>query len=149
MIIFRAFGFPLFPLYFYTIMTFAYRLKLYGFGFIIGLFILAIILKGKQCSGPSVLKIQELYTQRIVLSDKAKCQLNCLGMNETSFVQALYKCRVNYDKTEVHATPCGKYFVEGINKDSLGFTAFILDCDSLSKVEELNILKPSVSCDCK
>ncbi len=130
-------------------MTFAHRLKLYGFGFLIGVLILSIILKGKKCSSPNQLKMEELKLQYMVFSDKAKCQLTCLGLTEQAFKTELNKCRVNYDMTDIQAKPCGKYFVEGIKKQELKFSVLFEDCDTLSKVIELNISNKDQACDCK
>ena len=130
-------------------MTFAHRLRLYGFGFLIGLLILSIILKGKKCSSPHELKMEELKLQHMVFSEKAKCQLNCLGLSEQTFKTELNKCKVNYDLTDIQARPCGKYFVEAIKKQDLKFTVLFEDCDTLSKVVEVNLLDKQQACDCK
>lgn len=128
-------------------MTFSYRVKLYLFGFGIGLVILAVILKGKKCSGVNEMKLIEITDQVMMLSDKAKCQLNCVGIASDSlrtFVQGKY--RINYDKSEVHTVPCGKYFIEGLKPD-VPFTFVISDCDTISRIEEFVLRTPCASCD--
>ena len=65
-------------------MTFNYRIKLYLFGFLLGLLILAIILKGKKCSSVNEMKLIEITDQSIQLSNKAKCQLAYLKINQDS-----------------------------------------------------------------
>ena len=129
-------------------MKFAQRLKLYGFGFLLGLLILAIILKGKQCDSPADIKLQELANQRMEISALALCKLKCLGIDEKKIkTELLSKARVNYKMSEVQAVPYGKYFVEGTKKSNLGFTVVIRDCDTLSKIDDINLL--SKVCDCK
>ncbi len=127
-------------------MTFAHRLKLYAFGFIMGLFILGLILKGKQCSGPNEIKMDELRLQKTEWTEKARCQLSCLGLSDKVFKTELSKCRINYDKSEVRAKPFGIYFIEGRSPQSVGFTAVIEDCDSLSKIKEITVLNKTCNC---
>lgn len=128
-------------------MTFGYRIKLYVFGFLLGLVILAIILKGKKCSGVAEIKLAELTDQTTWYSEKALCQLKCLNISTDSLDKLLLdKFRVNYDRSEVHAVPCGKYFVEPNKKNEYPFTLTILDCDTVSKIEKLD-LKSDCNCD--
>ena len=50
-------------------MTFIRRLKLFGFGFVLGLILVYFIFGQRRCTGNSVLKIQELNFQTYVYSD--------------------------------------------------------------------------------
>lgn len=128
-------------------MDFKRRVKLYIFGFLIGLLILAFILKGKKCSSVNEIKLEELSAQTILLSDKANCQLKCLNISLDSLKKILpVKFRINYDRSEVHAIPCGKYFVEGNKPNEFPFTLVINDCDTVSKIEQFNI-KTTCACD--
>jgi len=120
-------------------MTFSYRIKLYLFGFLLGLLALMFILKGKKCSGVNEMKLIEITDQTMVLSAKVKCQLNFLNIHPDSlriFLQAKY--RINYDKSEVHSAPCGKYFIEGLKTD-VPFSLVMNDCDTISRIDELQL----------
>ena len=128
-------------------MTFSYRIKLYLFGFLIGLLILGIILKGKKCSNVNEMKLIEITDQQIYLSDKASCQLRFLNIEKDSLRMYLQSnFRINYDKSEVRAIPCGKLFVEG-KKNNMPFSAVILDCDTISKIEEFQLVNACPQCD--
>src|SRR5687767_7348245 len=128
-------------------MDFKRRVKLYIFGFLMGLLILMIILKGKKCSSVNEIKLEELTAQTVYLSDKAKCQLKCLNISLDSLKTLLpAKFRVNYDRSEVHAIPCGKYFVEPNKPSEFPYTIVINDCDTVSKIEQLD-LKTTCACD--
>lgn len=130
-------------------MTFAQRLKFYLIGFGIGLCILVVILGKKGgCAGGSLSerKMSELLTQTWKLNEPARCKLNCLGLkNDTLFKAALKTCRVNYDKSEPRAEPCGKYVLE-TPPGPLSFTMLVQDCKTVSEVLDMSTQKP---CDCK
>jgi hypothetical protein len=128
-------------------MTFSYRVKLYIFGFLIGLVALMFILKGKKCSGVSEMKLQELVDQTTYYSERAKCQLKCLNIPLDSVRFWLpAKFTINYDRSEVRDIPCGKYLVEPRKKEDFPFTLVILDCDTTSRIEKLD-MKADCKCD--
>jgi len=128
-------------------MDFKRRLKLYLFGFLIGLLALMFILKGKKCSNVNEMKLIEITDQSMMLSEKAKCQLKSLNIPQDSlrpYLQA--KFRINYDRSEVRAIPCGKLFVEGIKSDA-PFSLVIQDCDTISTIKEFVLKVPCPACD--
>jgi hypothetical protein len=128
--------------------SFGYRLRFYGFGFLIGLLLLAVILRGKKCSGPSELKTEELYSQHIVFDSTVTCQKNCLGLTDANIKATLMKCHVNLDMSEVHAIPYGKYFLQGKSKTEVPYTFVIQDADTISKIIRID-LPAGTKCDCK
>jgi phage FluMu protein Com len=128
-------------------MDFSYRIKLYVFGFLLGLLILGIILKGKKCSSVNEMKLIEITDQQIYLSNKAQCQLNFLSIHKDSLRMYLQSnFRINYDKSEVRAIPCGKLFIEG-TKNNMPFNVVMLDCDTISRIEEFQLATPCPQCD--
>jgi hypothetical protein len=107
------------------------------------------ILKGKKCSGVSEMKLQELVDQKTYYSEKALCQMKCLNISTDSMMKLLpEKFRVNYDRSEVHAVPCGKYYVEPNKKESFPFTLVILDCDTTSRIEQLVPIATGIKAGC-
>jgi hypothetical protein len=128
--------------------SFAYRLKFYGFGFVIGLFILAVVLRGKKCSGPSGMKTEELYSQYIMFDERAACAKECLKLNDSTIKSVLMKCHVNLDMSDVHAVPYGQYFMEGNNKAEVPYSFVIEDRDTTSAIIRIN-LPPTQRCACK
>lgn len=129
-------------------MDFKRRVKLYIFGFLMGLLILMIILKGKKCSSVKEIKLEQLTSQFMFFSDKASCQLKCLNISEDSLKKLLLaKFYINYDRSEVHAVPCGKYFVEPTKPGEYPFSVVINDCDTISTVEQLDLKANCRSCD--
>lgn len=128
-------------------MDFKRRVKLYVFGFLMGLLILMIILKGKKCSSVQEIKVEQLSSQTIMLSDKAACQLKCLNLNIDSLRRILpAKFHVNYDRSEVHAIPFGKFFIESNKPNEYPFTVVITDSDTISKIQQFD-MKTTCPCD--
>lgn len=128
-------------------MPFKTRLKFYGFGFIIGLTILISILNKKGCVGLNERKAQELALQVWKISDAQRCKLNCLGLTtDTLFMKAVRDCYVNYDKSEVHAEPCGTYVLESGKGAVTSFTLLVADCKNTSELQDIVTQK---ACNCK
>ena len=130
-------------------MTFKQRLKFYLFGFVLGLGILIIILNKKGgCTGGSLSerKMSELLMQTWNINDKMRCRLTCVGLaSDTLFFTALKTCRVNYEKSDPRAEPCGTYIIES-PAGPLSFTLLVSDCKTVSEIVDMTTAK---SCDCK
>jgi hypothetical protein len=125
------------------------RFKFFGFGFVIGMIILIYIIGKKGCRSVNHMKVDELVSQYTAWSPKAKCKRDALGLdNDTAYFKTMARYRVNYAKSDVHAEPCGIYRLEHLNKDSAKFEITICDCDTTSKIDDIDIFgKYKVNCD--
>ena len=95
------------------------------------------------------MKVDELISQYTIWSPIAKCKRNLLGLeNDSVYFKTMTKLRVNYSNTDVRAMPCGIYKLEPINRDSVGFELTILDCDTISKIDDILIYDNSLNCRC-
>ncbi len=125
------------------------RFKFYGFGFGLGIMIIYAMFGTRSCITPNEHKMQELVFQHIELSEKAKCKLNCLKINEYLLKIQLRHFEVNYDLTSVHKEPCGEYFIqpkkEFENLHNYKFVA--LDCDTITKINDITIVN-NTTCTC-
>ena len=132
-------------------MTFLQRLKFYGFGFGIGCLIVWAMVGNRSCVTSNEMKMQELVFQRFEFSEKALCKLRCLKQNEQLFKIEMRHFEVNYDLTNVHADPCGQYFIQAKEefKDQYKYNFVINDCDTISKIFDIDISKTGKACDCK
>lgn len=130
-------------------MDFLRRIKLFGFGFVIGMIILLYILGKRGCRSVNHMKVDELISQYTVWSPKADCKRKALGLTvDTIFYKVMSRYRVNYEKSNVRAEPCGIYRLEPMNRDSAKFELTICDCDTISKVDDISIFNQySVNCD--
>ena len=128
-------------------MPFKQRLKFYGIGFILGLTILITILNRRGCAGLNERKAQELALQTWKISDVNRCKLNCLGLTtDTLFIKAVRDCYVDYNKSDVHADPCGLYVLQSAKTAVTSFTLLVADCGTVSEIQDIQTGKP---CDCK
>ena len=95
------------------------------------------------------MKVDELISQYTVWSPKADCKRKALGLTvDTIFYKVMSRYRVNYEKSNVRAEPCGIYRLEPMNRDSAKFELTICDCDTISKVDDISIFNQySVNCD--
>ena len=125
------------------------RFKFYGFGFGMGIMIIYAMFGTRSCITPNEHKMQELVFQHFELSEKAKCKLTCLKINEYLLKMQLRHFEVNYDLTSVHKEPCGEYFIQPKKEfESLHNFKFVaLDCDTITKINDINIVG-SNTCSC-
>jgi hypothetical protein len=131
-------------------MTFAQRLKFYGIGFGIGLLMVFMIFGNRSCVSVNEQKMAELVAyQQIQISEKAQCKLKCLKSNDFILKLMLRNFEVNYDISNVHAQPCGQYFVKPKEGFKYDFDLVIQDCDTISKILDINITNPQVNCNCQ
>lgn len=132
-------------------MTFAQRLKFYGVGFLMGCLIVYAMVGNRSCVSSNEMKMQELVFQHFELSEKAQCKLKCLVYNEQLLKIEMRNFEVNYDLTNVHADPCGQYFIQPKKgfENKYKFNFVINDCDSVSKILDIDISKTGKNCDCK
>jgi hypothetical protein len=131
-------------------MTFWRRLKLYGFGFAIGMMIVYAMFGTRSCVSPNEQKMQELVYQQFKLSDKAECKLKCLMKNALLLKIELRHFEVNYDASAIHKKPCGEYFIEP-KKEFAGkynYNLIIHDCDTISRIDDINITQTN-TCSCQ
>lgn len=126
------------------------RLKFYGFGFALGLLAVSVIFKGKGCKMPGSVKLEELAHQRLELTQHGECRMKCRNITLDEIKQVLASGKVNYDKSNVHDTPCGTYAVEGNTADGQHVRIVIADCDTISRVvTAIDLKMENDSCDCK
>ncbi len=132
-------------------MTFWRRLKLYGFGFAIGLVIVYAMFGNRSCATPGEIKMRELAFQYHSLSDKAKCKLRCLKINEQLLKIQLRHFEIDYGKSNVQQQPCGMYFVKEQQEHAgkYGYDLVMYDCDTITRIDDIHIIKSIETCTCQ
>jgi hypothetical protein len=94
---------------------------------------------------PNARTVKHLRNQNFSISDKAMCQLTCLGLNVSSF-EKVFKdgdLEVDFSSSDVDGM-CRTYTIE---VEDQSYTSFRLDdCDSLSNVLSLHVIG-CTSCD--
>ena len=92
---------------------------------------------------PNARTVKHLRVQELQFSEKAKCQLNCLGLTESSF-ERIFKdsdLDVDFGASDVKGQ-CRTYLIEVEDAKFSNFN--VDDCDSLSTI--LNV--EALNCDC-
>jgi len=118
------------------------RLRYYGFGLLLGVLAVSVLYKGKGCQLPGSAKMEELQ--------HGECRMACRGISLDEIKALMKSGKVNYDKSEVRAEPCGKYAVEGTTADGQSIRVIIADCDTISKVvTAIDLKMENDTCDCK
>lgn len=126
------------------------RFKFYGFGFALGLLAVSFIYKGKGCKMPGSAKLEELNYQQLNYTQHGECRMKCRNITEAELKHVLKSGKINYDKSEVHDTPCPTYAVEGKTASGKQLRIVIADCDTLSRVvTAIDLKQETDTCDCK
>jgi hypothetical protein len=128
------------------------RLRFYGFGFLLGCLLVSFLFKGRGCQMPGSAKLEELSYQHLEYTKHGECRMKCRNISEDEIKSVLKSGKINYDKSNVHDTPCGTYAVEGNTADGQKVRIVIADCDTISRVVtaiDLNHESDPDSCDCK
>jgi hypothetical protein len=128
------------------------RFKFYGFGFVLGILVLSMVLN-KKCSNsfgflsPKKMKMEELQKQNFKISAYAQCQLNEINMNEAQLKTIFATSKINYDRSDIMAKPYGVYIVEGKMADGKNFTCKVGDNDFISEIIELTVAETAFKCE--
>jgi hypothetical protein len=131
-------------------MTFMQRLKFYGIGLVLGLFVVYAMFGNRTCSSPNEIKMYELARQHFVLSEKAQCKLNCLRKNVDLLKIELRHFEINYDVSAPRNKPCGEYFVlpKEEFKGQYAYKILMLDCDTITRINDIQI-NADIRCQCQ
>lgn len=128
----------------------ARRLRLYAFGFLLGILVVSLLYKGKGCQMPGSTKLEELAYQPLEYTPMDSCKMQCNGITLEEIKTVLKTGKINYDKSSVREKPCGTYAVEGNTADGQNIRIIIADCDTISKVvtaiDLVRIQKDSCNC---
>lgn len=126
------------------------RLRLYGFGFLLGLLVVSFIYKGKGCQLPGSAKLEELAWQKKEYTDHALCRMKCRSISNAEIEQVFKSGKVNYDKSSVHNKPYPTYAVEGATVNGKQLRIVVADVDTISRiVTAIDLKMETDSCDCR
>lgn len=132
-------------------MTLFDRVKFYGFGFVLGILVLSMLLN-KKCSNsfgflnPKKMKMEELQKQIFKVRPMAKCQLTQLKMTEQDLKIVFEKSKINYDRSDMTAKPHGIYIVEGSLNDGKKMTCRVIDNDATSEITDITVIGVVFNC---
>lgn len=130
-------------------MEFQDRLKLYMFGFLIGLLLIYILFGSRTCTSLSDIKVTQLRNQAFKVSEKTSCQLQCLHKTPVQLKAELEFFRVNFDKSSPREKPCRIYYLEPKDrfKKFYPYHLIIKDCNNTTYINYL-IFQDNIVCQC-
>lgn len=138
-----------------------YRLKFYGFGFVLGCVIVwATLLKDRE--RPSFLpegRVLEFFESTdIKINDKLKCQLECNNIPVTFMDSTFWaNADVNFKESAVNRKPCPEHYVTSTLADGREIVVYIENCEVCVDCEEertatlrsfINVAEKDKVCDC-
>lgn len=125
------------------------RLKLYAFGFLLGVLVVSVVYKGKGCQMPASVKLAELASQKLEYTQHGSCRMQCRNITAGEIKIALQTGKINYDKSNVRDKPYGTYAVEGNTADGQSIRIIIADCDTISRVvTAIDLKQENDTCNC-
>lgn len=93
----------------------AKRFFYFFIGLTIGIvFIYFVLMRGKDFDFwmPGERVKTELTARTLNFTEKANCQLTCVGLNPDSLQGVINSSKVNFKKSKVHEKPCKVYILE-------------------------------------
>ncbi len=133
-------------------MTLFDRFKFYGFGFVLGILVLSMVLN-KKCSNsfgflsPRDMKMKELQGQTFHISAYANCQLAEMQLKEADLKTVFATSKINYDRSDIMAKPYGLYLVEGKLANGKTFACKTGDNDFTTEIFELTVSETAFKCE--
>lgn len=94
--------------------------------------------------------MQQLVFQYFELSEKAKCKLKCMKMNEALLKIELRHFEINYDLSNVHKDPCGEYYVQPKKEfeSQYNYKLLMYDCDTITRIYDISA-NTTLTCNCQ
>lgn len=84
----------------------------------------------------------------IEYTEHAKCRMKCRKISQAEVEYIMKEGKINYNKSDVNATPCPIYALEGITKDDQRVRIVFAQCDYKTKVVTCIDLNTDWECDC-
>lgn len=130
-------------------MTFWRRFRTYLVGVGLGLVIVYVIFGDRELNTwtPEKRIMTAIDSSDVTISDRAACQLKCLGVEDRKWVEVQQAATVNFSESNPQKEPCPIYRLE--NKTETEEYILMWEvCESAEQVEFLSISKKGKSCDC-
>ena len=84
----------------------------------------------------------------IEYTEHAKCRMGCRHISQAEVEEIMKDGRINYNKSNMHSSPCPAYALEGITHDSQRVRIVFGQCDLKTKVITVIDLDTEWSCSC-
>lgn len=126
------------------------RLRLYLFGFIVGLIAVYFFFGSRNYKmlTPGMLKLDQLAGQTIQYSDTAICQMKCEGVDTTAVREAMLVGKVNSKKSQDFHQHHPLFNFNGTTKKGDTLNVICMQFDSITRIIYVHELKKKDTCKC-
>ena len=119
------------------------RFSLYGFGFAIGLIILAVVLNGKNASCnflPNERVLNILRNKPCQYADEVVRVMTENKIDSTEVLKILLEGDVDFSKSKTHEEPCRYYWIDGLIRDKKT-ALYVENCEEQITIQHLYLEK--------
>jgi hypothetical protein len=127
------------------------RVRLYMFGFIIGLIAVYFMFGGRGCNSltPGMLKLNDLAQHtKLKYSDTAICQMNCQQLDTTEVKDAFTYGKVDSKKSQDFHVRHPLYNFTGKTRNGRDLNIICMEMDSITRVIYVHDLAKKDTCKC-
>lgn len=120
-------------------MTTLQRFGYFGVGLFFGIIILIFFLGGKRAScdyGPNARVLAEIESKTRLYSENSEKFMQEHKIDTAEISGILNAGKVNFDRSDVHATPCNQYYISGSTKDTI-VELEIQNCDTIATIRSI------------
>lgn len=130
-------------------MTFWRRLRIYLVGVGLGLLIVYVFFKDRDLSGwtPQGRVLTAIDSSAVSISERALCQLHCLGIEGEDWREVHALAEVNFSESNTQKKPCPVYRLNSYYREQKYLLVWEV-CEKEEKVELLSVSLEGKSCNC-
>lgn len=130
-------------------MSFWRRFRLYLLGVGLGLILVMIFFGSRDWTSwtPESRVLTAIDSSSVELSERAKCQLRCLNLEQADLTKIQANGKVDFSESNVEAKPCPVYRINSRFKER-DYQLIWEVCESAEEVQLLNLIKLGHTCNC-
>ena len=130
-------------------MTFGRRLRTYLVGVGLGLFMVYVFFGDRDLSAwtPEGRVLITIDSSALILSERAKCQIKCLELTDSSIYKIQEEADVNFSESSTRKEPCPIYKIESTWKEE-NYKLIWEVCENKEEVTLSSIMKEGKKCAC-
>lgn len=130
-------------------MTFKRRLRTYLIGVGLGLLMVYIFFGDRDISSwtPEGRVLTTIDSSTMIISERAKCQMMCLELNDSVIYKIQDAASVNFSESSTRKKPCPVYKLESTWKEE-SYKLIWEVCENAEEVTLSSILKEGQKCSC-
>lgn len=130
-------------------MTFGRRLRTYLIGVGLGLLMVYIFFGDRDISSwtPEGRVLTTIDSSTMIISERAKCQMMCLELNDSAIYKIQDFASVNFSESSTRKKPCPVYKLESTWKEKK-YKLIWEVCENAEEVTLSSILKEGKKCSC-